>query len=123
MLAENFSERAAKIEGQINLVMRFPFDSKLFARMLAKIAHSYAMAKLGPHGFRPFLSDLILGKDPIYPAHFVGSAFGVVPETKDRHTVGMRVIPRIDGRPFWVVSLSENRSLTESRIHPFTLHQ
>lgn len=33
-----------------------------FARMLAKIAHSYAVASLGLNGFRPLLQDLITGK-------------------------------------------------------------
>ena len=33
-----------------------------FSRMLAKIAHSYAIAELGIDAFQPLLLDLILGK-------------------------------------------------------------
>lgn len=33
-----------------------------FARMLAKIGHSYAYAKCGPDTFEPMLLDLILGR-------------------------------------------------------------
>ena len=38
-----------------------------FTRMLAKIAHSYAVAEFGLDVFTPFLPDLILGKSTITP--------------------------------------------------------
>jgi hypothetical protein len=38
-----------------------------FARMLAKIAHSYAVAKCGQSSFDPMLLDLILGRDEHAP--------------------------------------------------------
>jgi hypothetical protein len=33
-----------------------------FVRMLAKVAHSYCAAELGVDGFKPYLTDLILGR-------------------------------------------------------------
>ena len=44
-----------------------------FARLLAKIAHSYAVAELGTEAFSPLLPKLILGEDNTLP-YFVGSA-------------------------------------------------
>jgi hypothetical protein len=43
-----------------------------FARFLAKIAHSYAVAQLGLTGFRPFLTDLILGRNLERGPEFIG---------------------------------------------------
>ena len=43
-----------------------------FARFLAKIAHSYAVAQLGLTGFRPILTDLILGRILERGPEFVG---------------------------------------------------
>lgn len=45
-----------------------------FARMLAKIGHSYAIAELGLNGFSPMLPDLILGKSTDLPYLVGGDA-------------------------------------------------
>ena len=42
-----------------------------FARMLAKIGHSYAVAHLGLDAFEPLLPPVILGKSPL-GSHLVG---------------------------------------------------
>lgn len=42
-----------------------------YARMLAKIAHSYAVARFGESSFEPLLPNLIIGKDAHAP-HLVG---------------------------------------------------
>jgi len=53
-----------------------------FARMLAKIGHSYAVAELGLGAFEPMLPALILGK-PASASHLVGGdASGPVPESE-----------------------------------------
>ena len=54
----------------------------LFARMLAKIAHSYAVANLGLSGFRPLLPDLILGKSTAAPWLVGGDASEPAPDTE-----------------------------------------
>lgn len=53
-----------------------------FARMLAKIAHAYAVANLGLNGFRPLLPDLILGKSATAPYFVGGDASAPVPDTE-----------------------------------------
>jgi hypothetical protein len=44
-----------------------------FSRFLAKIAHSYAVARLGFYGFKPFLIDLIHGRNVERAPELVGS--------------------------------------------------
>jgi hypothetical protein len=48
------------------------FHPEMFCRMVAKIAHSYAVAELGMNSFEPFLPDVILGKAPSI-SRFVGT--------------------------------------------------
>lgn len=52
----------------IKIARTRPLD---YARMLAKIAHSYAVARFGEAAFEPLLPDLILGRNVQAP-HFVG---------------------------------------------------
>jgi hypothetical protein len=108
-LTADFRERLARLPGRSNLIPRNPADPIPFARVLAKIAHLYAMAKLGPQGFRPLLNDLILGRGRGYPAHFVGSIRPrrnrPDPPSRERHWVSIGVERRIDGRPFLVVRI------------------
>ena len=48
------------------------FKPAPFARMLAKVAHSYTVATLGLDGFTPFLPDAILRPDYPHLAYLVG---------------------------------------------------
>jgi hypothetical protein len=48
------------------------FDIVHLGRMLAKIAHSYAVAELGYGAFRPLLLDIILNRPPLHISHYVG---------------------------------------------------
>lgn len=64
-------------------------DSKPFGRMLAKIAHSYAVAVLGINGFDPFLPGIVLGTDPnIF--HYVGGAIASAEMPKTLHLLSLR---------------------------------
>ena len=47
--------------------------------MLAKIAHSFAVAEFGFHSFRPYLRELILGGSDV-AFHYVGGDMTVSPE-------------------------------------------
>jgi hypothetical protein len=58
-----------------NAIVDFHTRLRPFARMLAKIAHSSAVATFGLDGFEPFLPDVILGKSPNI-GHFVGCIEG-----------------------------------------------
>ena len=58
-----------------------------FGRMLAKIAHSYAVAELGCGNFHPFLVDVIRGVKPYYLPYFIGSGIGKSPPFSDLHQI------------------------------------
>jgi hypothetical protein len=54
------------------------FNNHIFMQMLAKIAHSYAVAEWGFHAFRPLLLDLIL-RDSQTASYWVGGDMTVRP--------------------------------------------
>lgn len=92
-------------------------DANLFARMLAKIAHSFAVAALGINGFAPTLNAIILGTEPRY-AKYVGGCYR---EDEDRsarpgvlHSIGierqdhwfvvrLRLFAHLEGAPSYVI--------------------
>jgi hypothetical protein len=47
-------------------------DGYAWLRMLAKIAHGYAVAELGFNRFSPALPDLILGRNPLLSSYLIG---------------------------------------------------
>jgi hypothetical protein len=47
-------------------------DCYAWVRMLAKIAHGYAVAELGLNRFAPALPDLILGRNPLLSSYLIG---------------------------------------------------
>ena len=59
-----------------------------YGRMLAKVAHSYAVAELGLGNFRPFLLDIIHNKSPLNLSHYIGSSIGKPDEPTDLHEIG-----------------------------------
>jgi hypothetical protein len=107
------AERLAERGGQINLIGRMPAEPHSFARMLAKIAHSYAMAKLGPKAFRPLLREIILGEKPNYPPHFIGgtsppdygNALSRQKRSSARYCVSHEWRPRLDQGSFLIVTI------------------
>lgn len=54
------------------------FHPGIFSQMLAKIAHSFAVADQGLGSFRPMLPDLILGRSKT-PSYLVGGDLDVAP--------------------------------------------
>jgi HNH endonuclease len=87
-------------DGKISVRMR-PIE---FARMLAKIAHSYAVAELGYGSFRPMVVDLILGKmDNI--SYAVGGDWESEPPVKDgRHLLSIHYLIDVDRKRAWIVA-------------------
>src|SRR5262249_4088037 len=55
-----------------------------FSRFLAKIAHSYAVARLGFDGFKPFLLDLIHRRNVEKALELVGSEPEIPPPAKGK---------------------------------------
>jgi hypothetical protein len=55
-------EEMAQFRAPHEGVLMGPITPNIFARLLAKIAHGYAVAVLGSRNFKPLLPNLILGK-------------------------------------------------------------
>jgi hypothetical protein len=95
--------RVDKLGGNVNFVRRGGFGAPIFGHMLAKIAHSYAVAELGIDSFKPILNNLIRGLPTLHMAQFVGGSFLPEPKSADLHEIGIKLSYRLDGRGFWVV--------------------
>ena len=86
--APGFAERFGALP--VNASVGYVVDTDLFARMLAKIAHSFAVAGLGLAGFQPFLPDVILGHDrDIF--RYVGGAIGGDEHNPNLHSIRLKV--------------------------------
>jgi hypothetical protein len=55
-----------------SLVVNYHYDLITFARMLAKIAHSFAVAELGKENFSPLLLDIVLNRDCSHIGSLIG---------------------------------------------------
>jgi HNH endonuclease len=77
-------------------------DAGDFGRMLAKIGHSYAVAELGPHGFKPVLTNIIRGQRPFFLTHYIGSQVTTTEQGTDLHEVSFDKMG-LDGGLFVIV--------------------
>jgi hypothetical protein len=91
-------------DGEANKIGRVgPLD---YAKMLAKIAHSYAVAKFGESTFESLLPDLILGKNANGP-YFVGgdkSGAPLVDQPKILHDVYPQACD-LNGEPHLLIGI------------------
>jgi hypothetical protein len=62
-------------------------SAEAVGRLLAKVAHSYAVAELGLDAFRPYLLGIIRNQDPMLMHHLIGSATGEAPVSEDMHDI------------------------------------
>jgi hypothetical protein len=102
-MVSDLRSRVDRLGGNVNIVRRGGFSAPIFGHMLAKIAHSYAVAELGMDGFNPILNNLIRGLPTLHMAQFVGGNFLPEPKSTDLHEISIKLSNRIDGRGFWVV--------------------
>jgi hypothetical protein len=103
-MAVDLGARADRLGGKVDLIQRGGFDAPIFGRMLAKIAHAFAVAELGVSGFTPFLNDLILGKPTRHTAQFVGGSFDASPKGKERNEISISLLSAVH-RDYYVVRL------------------
>lgn len=80
-------------------------DTPAFARMLAKIGHSYAVKMLGLEGFSPGLQRFIRRLEEPSPNGFIGTEQGQPIETAATYQIGLSVEPSFDGREMIVCSI------------------
>jgi len=80
-----------------------PMNLEAYCRMLAKIAHAYAVAELGYESFRPALRRFIRGK-PFKPWHWIGSEHPTPPSTASLHDIRW-LIEAADHKNYVVVEL------------------
>lgn len=64
-----------------------------FFRMLAKIAHAFAVAELGAASFRPFLGAMICDGDTSEGLRFVGGLDAAEPAAPDLHELSLAATP------------------------------
>jgi hypothetical protein len=108
-----FGERLNRLRAKYGQKVEFPTrgSAEAAGRLLAKIAHSYAVAEIGFGSFRPCLLGIIRNQDPFLLRHLVGSSADKAPLSEDLHEIG--ILPRGQLGP---------DSLVVVRIHLFANH-
>jgi hypothetical protein len=76
-----------------------------YGRMLAKVGHSYAVAKLGLGNFCPLLLDIIHNKSPLNLSHYIGSSIGKPDQPTDLHEIGFAPRGMIGGDELVIVKV------------------
>jgi hypothetical protein len=62
-------------------------SAEAVGRLLAKVAHAYAVAELGLDAFTPYLLGIIRNQDPSLMSHLIGSAMSEAPVSQDMHDI------------------------------------
>jgi hypothetical protein len=79
--------------------------STQLGRLLAKIAHAYAVAELGLDGFSPVLLPIILGSDVKYLAHYVGGSREIPQRLPVHYSLNLSSVRSLGGTTFLLVSV------------------
>jgi HNH endonuclease len=85
----DLNERIKRTAAGLHFRLGGGISAETFGRMLAKIAHAFAVAELGIDGFKPLLPPVIIGDPPYRLARFVGSGLTDEPKSKDCHETGI----------------------------------
>jgi hypothetical protein len=89
-----------------------------YARMLAKIAHSFAVSQLGLEGFSHLLPDIIRGSGDVSYSYLLGERLIEESPTKDLHQISIfKEVLEKCGRSVWVVRLRLLASFEHSPTH------
>ena len=87
----SFDELLPKITSDLQAYSIFPeskSDIPAFCKMISKIAHSYAIAKLGIEGFLPLLNPIIISDQLDHCMHYIGSLNSDEPPRDMLHELG-----------------------------------
>jgi hypothetical protein len=81
-------------------------DAATLGRLIAKIAHAYAVAEIGLGRFSPYLLDIILNRPPLYLKHYVGGEIGDAPPAgADRAQISHSLERLTDGTTLVLVKI------------------
>jgi len=88
-------------------VVGIDLDGYSWVRMLAKIAHGYAVAELGLNRFAPALPDLILGRNPSLAGYLIGKCPipPPIPDNPPLLMIEMKSANMDDGQRFVAVNM------------------
>ncbi len=90
-LVDNIAERSIAAGPKVQLT-NSPINVDVFGRMLAKIAHSFAVAEKGLGGFQSGLENAVLGRSPMCIPYYIGSErHDAEPVSDDRHNLTLSV--------------------------------
>ncbi len=85
-----------------------PYDLLIFARMLAKIGHSFVCGEIGEENFDSLLEPLILGFDTTFVGSVIGQSMYLPNATtlkSGRHAIGVHFLPPgFEPSTIWVVA-------------------
>ena len=79
--------------------------STQLGRMLAKIAHAYAVAELGIKGFNAVLQPIILGSDTRHLAYYVGGSREISPPLSCHYSISLLNSRSTNGMTFYEVAI------------------
>jgi hypothetical protein len=79
--------------------------SRELGRMLAKIAHAYAVAELGLGAFKPHLLPIIMGTDLTDLAHYVGGTRKLPTRTDAPYAIDLKEVTSDDHRSYLMVTV------------------
>lgn len=91
-----FSDRCERLAAELGVAEIMPTassDAEAFFRMLAKIAHAFAFAELGPRAFEPWLLPMIRDGETANARHFVGGLGWTEPPSVELHQVWIASYP------------------------------
>ena len=93
-------------QGSVTFVPpRATATSQHLGRMLAKIAHSYAVAERGLDGFVPFLPPIILGRDIRYIAHYVGGTREIPQCAPEHYRLALKSVQSLSGQNYLMATI------------------
>lgn len=81
------------------------FHPELFARMLGKIGHSFAVAEIGLDHFKPLLRKAILGEEMWNHGYYVGGEPNPIPPSKYSTELGLRRLRDPKGKEYVVARI------------------
>lgn len=88
-------------------------------KLLAKIAHSFAVSQIGLNSFKPFLPDVILGKNDNHAYFIGGDADPDEPPQPSQTPVQLHQLQfrKVDGTPYLLVTIQLFRFIGMPRYH------